>query len=332
MTDSGEINLAPKISVVIPVYGSGRCLAELLRRADAACQAASCAAPQFVLVDDNGPGDAWSEICSIAAVRDNTLGIQLMRNFGQHNAIMCGFKYCSGDVIITMDDDLQHPPECLPELISGLRLQNADLIYGNYDSKKHAVGRNLGSAVVNWFFRLVFRIPVTLTSFRCLRRELVQAVLRYDLNFTFIDGLLAWNTSRIGSVIVPHAARLDGRSGYTLRKLFVLAMNMFTNFSLLPLQVVSMLGLLAAGGGLCLGLWYLIAAIMNWLVVPGYASIIVAVLVLGGLQLLSLGVIGEYIGRLHLNVNRKPQYVVRCLTDTSIVSHAGRHCSDTRLN
>ncbi|MFO0223832.1 MAG: glycosyltransferase, partial [Planctomyces sp.] len=152
------------------------------------------------------------------------------------------------------------PPECLPELISGLRLQNVDLIYGNYDSKKHAVGRNLGSAVINWFFRRVFRVPVTLTSFRCLRRELVQAVLRYDLNFTFIDGLLAWNTSRIGSVIVPHAARLDGRSGYTLRKLFVLAMNMFTNFSLLPLQVVSMLGLLAAGGGLCLGLWYLIAA------------------------------------------------------------------------
>ena len=193
--------------------------------------------------------------------------------------------------------------------------QNADLVYGNYDSKKHAAGRNLGSAVINWFFRLVFRTPVTLTSFRCMRRELVQAVLRYDLNFTFIDGLLAWNTSRIGSVIVPHSARHDGRSGYTLRKLIVLAMNMFTNFSLLPLQMVSLLGLLAAGGGLFLGFWYLIAAIMNWLVVPGYASTIVAVLVLGGLQLLSLGVIGEYIGRLHLNVNRKPQYVVRASTD-----------------
>jgi len=311
LTQPIEMPLAGRISVVIPVYGSGNCLAELIRRADTACQTLSHAPIQFVLVDDNGPGDAWAEICRLAAARDQTLGIQLMRNFGQHNAIMCGFRYCSGDVIITMDDDLQHPPESLPALIESLRLQNADLVYGNYDSKKHAAGRNLGSAVINWFFRLVFRVPVKLTSFRCMRRELVQAVLRYDLNFTFIDGLLAWNTSRIGSVIVPHSARHDGRSGYTLRKLFVLAMNMFTNFSLLPLQMVSLLGLVAAGGGLFLGFWYLIAALMNWLVVPGYASIIVAVLVLGGLQLLSLGVIGEYIGRLHLNVNRKPQYVVR---------------------
>jgi len=315
LTHSGEISQAQKISVVIPVYGSGRCLAELIRRADAAFLAASCAAPQFVLVDDNGPGDAWSEICSLAATRDNTLGVQLMRNFGQHNAIMCGFKYCSGDVIITMDDDLQHPPEYLPELIRGLRLQNADLIYGNYDSKKHAAGRNLGSAVINWFFRRVFRVQVTLTSFRCLRRELVHAVLRYDLNFTFIDGLLAWNTSRIGSVTVPHAPRHDGRSGYTLRKLFVLAMNMFTNFSLLPLQVVSLLGLLAAISGLALGLWYAVLAVLTRISVPGYSSIIVAVLFLGGLQLLSLGVLGEYIGRIHLNMNRKPQYVVRVTTN-----------------
>ena len=323
MTEFSEPAQQHAVSVVIPVYGSGGCLAELLRRADAAFQAAGLCAPQFVLVDDNGPGDAWSEIRRLAADRPRTLGIQLMRNFGQHNAIMCGFSHCTGSVVITMDDDLQHPPEYLPALAAALDQQNADLIYGNYDSKQHAAGRNLGSAVVNWFFRLVFRIPVTLTSFRCLRRELVQAVLRYDLNFTFIDGLLAWNTTRIGSVTVPHAPRHDGRSGYTLRKLFVLAMNMFTNFSLLPLQFVSLLGLLAAGGGLCLGFWYLIAAIMNWLVVPGYASIIVAVLVLGGLQLLSLGVIGEYIGRLHLNVNRKPQYVVRCLTDTAADAKAG---------
>ena len=315
MTQPIEMSLPGRISVVIPVYGPGKCLTELIRRADAACQAVGADPIQFVLVDDNGPGDAWTEICRLAAARKEILGIQLMRNFGQHNAIMCGFKYCSGDIIITMDDDLQHPPESLPALIAALLMQNADLVYGNYDSKKHAAGRNLGSAVINWFFRLVFRTPVTLTSFRCMRRELVQAVLRYDLNFTFIDGLLAWNTSRIGSVIVPHSARHDGRSGYTLRKLIVLAMNMFTNFSLLPLQMVSLLGLLAAGGGLFLGFWYLIAAIMNWLVVPGYASTIVAVLVLGGLQLLSLGVIGEYIGRLHLNVNRKPQYVVRASTD-----------------
>jgi undecaprenyl-phosphate 4-deoxy-4-formamido-L-arabinose transferase len=210
-----------------------------------------------------------------------------------------------------MDDDLQHEPESIPRLLDQLNAANADLVYGVYDSKKHAGGRNLGSWLVNQFYRLVFRMPVTVTSFRAMRRELVQAILRYDLNFTYIDGLLAWNTRRIEMVTVPHHQRLDGRSGYTFSKLLALAMNVFTNFSLLPLQLVSFVGLLAATGGIGLGSWYLISAMLSQIAVPGYASTIVAVLVLGGLQLLSLGIIGEYIGRLHLNVNRKPQYTIR---------------------
>lgn len=298
-------------SIVIPVYGAGHSLLSIVQRCDAAFEQLGIPLAEFIFVDDNGPGDAWTVIQQLCAERPRTRGLQLMRNFGQHNATMCGFAEATGDIVVTLDDDLQHPPECISALIKALGDRQADLVYGEYELKQHALGRNLGSAVVNWFYRTVFRLPVTVTSFRAMRRPLVQAILRYDLNFTFIDGLLAWNTQRIAMVSVPHHQRTEGRSGYTLSRLIVLAMNMFTNFSLLPLQFVSICGLVASAVGMLLGLYYLILALFSQIVVPGYASIIVAVMVMGGLQLFSLGIIGEYIGRLHLNVNRKPQYTIR---------------------
>lgn len=307
-------------SVVIPVYGGGSQLTELISRLDFAFQSRGLLRPEVILVDDCGPGDAWALIDEIACCRPMTQGIRLMRNFGQHNALMCGFHHATGDMIVTIDDDLQHEPESIPSLIKHLLSTKVDLVYGVYDSKKHAEGRNIGSWLVTRFYRLVFRMPVTATSFRAIRRELVNSILRYDLNFTYIDGLLAWNTQRIEMVTVPHHARRDGRSGYTLSKLLALAMNVFTNFSLLPLQLVSFLGLIAAAGGLAMGFYYLLAALFAKIEVPGYASLITAVLVLGGLQLLSLGIMGEYLGRLHLNVNRKPQYTVRQTTKSAPVA------------
>lgn len=298
-------------SIVIPVYGSGGALEAIVQRCDAAFAQQGLSAPECVFVDDNGPGDAWSVISGICAGRPMTKGIQLTRNFGQHNATMCGFAQAEGAVVVTLDDDLQHPPECIPALLRALHDKQADLVYGEYELKQHALGRNLGSAVVNWFYRTVFRLPVTVTSFRAIRRPLVQSILRYDLNFTFIDGLLAWNTQRIEMVSVPHHQRTEGRSGYTLSKLVVLAMNMFTNFSLIPLQLVSFCGVFAAAVGMLMGLYYLVLGLFAQITVPGYASIIVTVLVMGGLQLFSLGIIGEYIGRMHMNVNRKPQYTIR---------------------
>lgn len=270
---------------------------------------------EVVCVDDASPDSSWEVLTTLSAIYKELRCIQLMRNFGQHNALMCGFRHADGEIIITLDDDLQHEPESVPKLIECLKQREADLVYGVYDTKKHAGGRNLGSWLVNRFYRVIFKMPITVTSFRAMRRELVDAILRYDLNFTYIDGLLAWNTRRIEMVTVPHHERVDGKSGYTLNKLFGLAMNVFTNFSLLPLQIVSFAGIFAAMTGIGLGVVYLFASIFSKINVPGYASIIIAVLVLGGLQLLSLGVIGEYLGRLHLNVNRKPQYTIRTVAD-----------------
>jgi undecaprenyl-phosphate 4-deoxy-4-formamido-L-arabinose transferase len=168
--------------------------------------------------------------------------------------------------------------------------------------------RNIGSALVTGFYRLVFRSGVTVTPFRAIRRELVETTFAYDLNFTFVDGLLAWNTQRIGQVPVAHHARARGRSGYSLPRLAVLAFNLFTNFSLLPLQLVTGCGLMTAGLGLAAAVYYFLQYLCANITVPGYASIIIAILVLGGVQLLALGIMGEYLGRLHLNVNHKPQY------------------------
>jgi undecaprenyl-phosphate 4-deoxy-4-formamido-L-arabinose transferase len=210
-----------------------------------------------------------------------------------------------------MDDDLQHPPEEIPVLLAALRAGDLDLVYGAYRLKVHRRWRNGGSALINAFYRYVFKSPVTVTSFRAIRRELVESILSYSLNFTFVDGLLAWNTQRVGEVAVQHCPRADGRSGYSLRKLTLLALNLFTNFSLLPLQLASACGVLSAGLGFFTAFCYLMLRLFSQIAVPGYASIIIALLTIGGLHLLALGIIGEYLGRLHLNVNRKPQYVER---------------------
>lgn len=298
-----------KVSIVIPVYRSAETLPRLIDRINSSVRGVLDF--ELICVDDSSPDDSWDVLCRLSVSYGELRCVQLMRNFGQHNALMCGFRHSTGDVVVTIDDDLQHEPECIPKLVSCLVDLNADLVYGVYSEKRHANGRNLGSSLVNHFYRLIFRMPVTVTSFRAIKRELVDAILRYDLNFTYIDGLLAWNTQRIEMITVPHHERVDGKSGYTLGKLVGLAMNVFTNFSLLPLQAVSLVGMCAAIGGIGLGLWFLVAAIFSLIEVPGYASTIVAVLILGGLQLLSLGIMGEYLGRLHINVNRKPQYTIR---------------------
>jgi undecaprenyl-phosphate 4-deoxy-4-formamido-L-arabinose transferase len=245
---------------------------------------------------------------------------------------MCGLRHAQGEYVITMDDDLQNPPEELPKLLAAIQAKGLDLVYGSYQSKEHRRWRNLGSALVNGFYRLVFKSGVTVTSFRIIRRQVLDSIFSYSLNYTFIDGLLAWNTQRIGQTPVEHHPRRAGRSGYSLSKLAVLALNLFTNFSLVPLQWISVCGLLSAGLGLLTSAYYLIQYLLARIELPGYASLITAILVLGGLQLTALGIMAEYLGRLHLNVNRKPQYVERQVvggqaTGQKVPKAASRHAA-----
>jgi len=308
------------LSVVIPVYRSAPTLGPLLRRALDVLDGTGLDY-EVVFVEDGSPDDSWRALEALRRERpERVVAIQLMRNYGQHNALMCGFRHARGAYVVTMDDDLQNPPEEIPKLLAAMAGGDYDLVYGAYGGKKHSAWRNFSSGVVNAFYRRVFRSAVTVTSFRIIRRRLLESIFSYDLNFTFIDGLLAWNTQRIGQVAVEHLPRADGPSGYSLTKLTILALNLFTNFSLLPLQMVSIVGLVTALLGLLGALVYLTLFLFSEITVPGYASTIIAILVMGGVQLLSLGIMGEYLGRLHLNVNRKPQYVERTVLQPDGIS------------
>ena len=306
-----SVDSSLELSVVIPVYRSAPTLRQLV---DCLLPVLKAIAPrhEIVFVEDGSPDESWKVLGELQAEHpESIVAIQLMRNFGQHNALMCGFRHARGRFVVTMDDDLQNPPREIPKLLQRIQEGDFDLVYGQYAEKKHRPWRNLGSATVNAFYRLVFRSQITVTSFRIIRKETLAAIRSYDLNFTFVDGLLAWNTRRIGSVLVDHEPRQQGRSGYSVWKLLTLALNLFTNFSLLPLQLVSTLGLCCAAGGALAGFYYLTLFFLGRILVPGYASTIVTILMLGGCQLLALGIMGEYVGRLHLNVNRKPQYTER---------------------
>ncbi len=311
------------LSVVVPVYNSSATLPALLERLTTVLEGIT---PRYeiILVDDDSRDDSWGVMQSLTEIYDKHLvSVQLMRNYGQHNTLMCGLGLARGAYVVTMDDDLQNPPKEIPKMLDHIRLEGLDLVYGCPDNRSHAAWRNLGASVVWRFYRTVFRNPVTPTPFRIMRRQLARSVLFYELNFTYLDGLLAWCTSRIGSVTVEHHARSQGRSGYSVSKLLGLALNLYTNFSLIPLQAVSALGFATASTGFLVGLYYLVQFLISNIVVPGYASTIIAILLLGGAQLLALGVIGEYLGRLHLNVNRKPQYVIRQVTRSATLSSTG---------
>lgn len=309
------MNEATELSVVIPVCNSAATLRPLLERMLAVLR--QIGRPfEVIFIDDGSRDDSWKVLQELhQAHPECVVAVRLMRNYGQDNALMCGFRHARGEFVITLDDDLQHPPEEIPRLLEEIEGNELDLVYGVYREKKHSLVRNLGSRLIMAFCRLVFRTRVTITSFRVIRRVLVESVFSYNLNFTIVDGLFFWNTTRVGEVPVEHHPRAEGRSSYSLGGLILLAFNTFTNFSLLPLQLITFVGLLVALFGFGLAIYYVVLAFMPGMHIHGYASLIVSVLTLGGLQMMALGILGEYLGRLHINVNRKPQYRERCVLD-----------------
>jgi len=223
---------------------------------------------------------------------------------------MCGFEFARGKYVITLDDDLQNPPEEIPRLISKIK-EGHDVVYGEYEQKKHSIFRNAGSGVVRLIYNRIFKTRVKITAFRIIRREIIEAVQEYNMNYTFLDGLIAWNTNKITGVKVSHKERKKGRSGYTLGKLIALSLSMLTNFSIFPLQVASFLGLLFSVVGFSMGIFFIVRRLVVNVPVTGFTATIVTLTFFAGVQLLSLGMVGEYIGRVHLNINRRPQYRIR---------------------
>ncbi len=294
---------------MVPVFNSAATLPELHRRLGEVFRGLG-GEYELVFVDDGSADDSWAILEKLAAADPRLRAIQLARNFGQHNALLCGLARARGQFIVTLDDDLQNPPEEIPRLAAKIA-EGHDLVYGEYKTKQHGFFRNLGSRLVRLVFRRVSGVRCGPTAFRCLTRELARAAQTYDKNFVFLDGLFAWNTARIAAVPVEHHPRAAGRSGYGPVKLVGLALNLLTNFSLGPLRLASILGFLFALTGFGLGLFFLAKKIFWDIPFPGFASTFVALSLFAGAQLITLGLIGEYLGRVHHNLNAKPQYRVR---------------------
>jgi glycosyltransferase involved in cell wall biosynthesis len=304
---------SPALSIVIPVYNGAGSIGELVAALE------SLEVPgghEIVLVNDCSPDDSLA-LCRglLARARLPMTLVNLSRNFGEHNAVMAGLRHASGAHVITMDDDLQNPPSEVLRLLAYAQSSGKEAVYTYYAHKEHAPWRNLGSRFTNRVADWLLDKPkgLYLSSFRCLSAFVVREITRYDGPFPYVDGLILQVTQSLGRLEVQHLPRAHGRSNYTLRRLVRLWLNMVVNFSVMPLRLATVGGFALGLTGFLGTLWVVLDALFD-ATPPGWASISVAVLLLSGVQLTMLGLIGEYLGRLYLTANRKPQSIVKDVT------------------
>jgi glycosyltransferase involved in cell wall biosynthesis len=303
-----------RLSVVIPVYRSQGTLHELHRRIVAALEPVE---PSFeiVLVEDSGGDESWRVINEIAQSDKRVRGIQLSRNFGQHAATICGFVKARGEWIATLDDDLEQIPERLPDLYRKA-LEGHDLVYGVYPARSHRSWRNITSAAARWLFKKAIpSLNYSYTSFRVVRGDIARELERFDSPFPFVDGYLSWLTNRCASVEVPHGERKYGTSNYNFRKLLTHTINIFVTFSDLPLRLASWIGITTFFIGMAWLVVILARYFLGGISVSGFASIMAGILLFGGVQLLVLGIFGEYLGRMNFKSSKKPLFLIDRTTD-----------------
>ncbi len=299
------------LSIVIPVYRSEATLPELVRRLETVLNAIADDF-ELILVNDCSPDRSWEVICELAQQNSWIRAINLMRNYGQHNALLCGIRAATQDVIVTIDDDLQHPPEEIPKLLSKLG-EGHDVVYGAPLHEQHGLGRDFASWITKLALQNVMGADIArqVSAFRILRSEVTAAFRNYSGAFVSIDVLLTWGTNRFSVIPVRHEPRKAGVSGYTLRKLITHAMNMMTGFSTLPLQFASIVGFTFTLFGVGVLAYVVGRFFLQGGSVPGFPFLASIIALFAGAQLFALGIIGEYLARMHFRMMERPSYVVR---------------------
>ena len=310
----------PSLSVVIPVYNGAASLPTLVRQVNEVLDREHIQA-EIILVNDASSDDSWKRIQEIGAVTPNLRGINLMRNYGQHNALLCGIRLAAGEIIVTMDDDLQHPPSQIPALLMELA-KGYDVVYGTPRAEQHGLWRDLASQLTKLALSSAMGAETArrVSAFRAFRTQLREAFAAYQGPFVSVDVLLTWATTRFASITVPHEPRQHGQSNYTLRKLVVHALNMMTGFSVLPLQIASIIGFAFTVFGLLVLVYVVGRYFISGGSVPGFPFLASIIAIFSGAQMFALGIIGEYIARIHFRSMDRPPSAVREYTaggDTS---------------
>ena len=318
------------LSIVIPVYNGAESVPVLV---EALSQLEVPGGLEIILVNDSSPDNSLAvcrELCVKATVPLTV--VNLSRNFGEHNAVMAGLGQARSAYVITMDDDLQNPPDEVVRLWQYALHNDLDAVYTYYPEKQHSVWRNLGSRFTNWCADVLMDKPkgLYLSSFRCLSAFTVRSILAYGGPFPYIDGLVMQVTENIGQLQVKHLRRRNAYSNYTVRRLVRLFMTMFLSFSVIPLRLSTILGISMAAFGM-LDLLSVVVEALHGRTPEGWASLMVVTLLLSGVQLIMLGVLGEYLGRLFLTINDKPQFVIRDITrnDFASVSTIGSDATES---
>lgn len=303
-----------KVSFVIPCYRSALTIGNVVKEIQDTMNAMDEYCYEIILVNDCSPDDTFDVIRKLCEENNNICGVNLAKNFGQHAALMAGFRQVTGDILVCLDDDGQTPADEVGKLLAEIEA-GQDVVYASYEHKKHSSFRNFGSWVNEKMLQFLLGKPKELyvSSYFAARRFIVDEMLRYENAYPYVIGLVLRSTKKIVNVSVSHREREIGTSGYTLSKLLGLWFNGFTAFSTKPLRIATASGTIFAGIGFLYALYTIIKKFVNPAVPMGFSSLMSAILIIGGLILLVLGLVGEYIGRMYICMNSAPQYVVRDL-------------------
>lgn len=304
------------ISVVIPVYNSQDSIGLVI-------EALAQTLPQLtdtyeaILVEDNGTDNSWGVIQQLAQDHEWVQGYKLMRNYGQHSALLCGIRHAKYDIIVTMDDDLQHPVDKVQDLVA-LVESGYDVAYGTPEHEQHGFLRDMASQVTKVVLQGAMGADTarSISAFRAFRTSLRDAFAAYRGPLVNIDVLLTWGTTRFTAIPTPHAPRTIGTSNYTFGKLVTHTFNMVTGFSTLPLRFASILGVSMTGFGFILLLYIFLSQLLIFRYeVPGFTFLASIISIFAGAQLFTLGIIGEYLARMHLRIMDKPAYIIGQTTE-----------------
>lgn len=304
------------VSILIPVYKNDGGLDELVRRIGSSmANSAYATSFELILVDDCSPDNSWEVIQRLAKEHSFVQGATLSRNFGQHNAIMAGLNLVLGQYVVLMDDDLQHPPEAIPDMVQEL-VAGADVCYTRYANRQHAAWKIAGSKFNDLMASWLLSKPkgLYLSSFKALKRGMVEQIRNHEGPFAYLDGLILDITRRIATVEIQHGSRAYGEGNYSFKKSISLWLRMVTGTSIVPLRMVTLMGALISLLGFFGAIFVVISNFLYPAESKGWASIIVTILLVSGFQTLFIGVLGEYLGRIHLRLNNKPQYLFRFTT------------------